>query len=443
MKRAPIALWLILFGAAAAAGQAAGPPGPGMPSDALRIALATEDYPVTPGDAYTLTWWQADTPETASLVVSSSCSIDMGIFGSVDADGITATRLKSIVRDRVSAMYARGFPSLTLAAPGEFRVKVSGEVAATAWVPAWGLSRLSEVVAAAALPSASLRDVQVLDSRGGSSRYDLFQAARQGTQSQDPLVHPGESVVLGRAATVVRIAGEVRRPGVYQLLPGDTLGSLVNMYSGGPAPGADTAHVAVDGAAGTRVLDLAENDASAASLADGDSVRVPALLQTLPLIYVEGAVAGAPGSPGTNRLALRLRDGETLRDVVLQAWDSLSPLADLGAASLVRGDGSGTTRVDLRATLTGRDPANEPSLRPFDRIVIPAVPQAEVGAAPPAGSAPAALAAPVASAAPAASAASGPQASGPQWLSTLSSVLLTLAATVVALAVLTTHAGNH
>ncbi len=87
------------------------------------------------------------------------------------------------------------------------------------------------------------------------------------------------------------------------------------------------------------------------------------------------APATAPGTlPGDyNRITHTFTQGETLLDALLAVRGSLSPMADLKDASILRAAGSNVRWVNLEAALANPEtsPAREILLQPFDRIVIP------------------------------------------------------------------------
>ena len=194
-----------------------------------RLAISNESYPVTPGDVYGLKYQQGDATVTVSLLVEGDYSINLGVFGKRDASKMTFIQLKRSVEQAILAGYPRSMPSVTISSLGIFSVHVVGEAIRADYVTAWGFSRVSDVIRDLRSPSTSLRNVQIVSKGGGSARYDLFKAIRLGTGSEDPFVRPGDTVVLHRNARSVEIEGEVFRPGIYELLPGEQLDDLVGV----------------------------------------------------------------------------------------------------------------------------------------------------------------------------------------------------------------------
>ena len=242
------ALIFILLLPAAAFAQS--PPGDGeadraaapeLPQARAVLAMTRPDYPVSPGDVYRLSWAQAGELQRTDLIVDSERLVSLGMFGEVDAAGMTFTELRAEVRERVTAQYPGSYPQLVIRSLGEYEVAVRGAASSTRRVRIDGLTRLSSVFERRAADYASERRVVVVDAGGGERAYDLYSARREGDLDEDPYVRPDEAVRFEPAERTATISGRVRRPGEYQLLPGEGVAELVERYAGGLTREADAA----------------------------------------------------------------------------------------------------------------------------------------------------------------------------------------------------------
>jgi len=396
-KRATV-LFLLLLALARLAAQGGAAPAPASAgadeaTGRVRIAISSIEYPVTPGDVYQLTYRQA-TGETMTrdIVVNGDYSIDFGIFGKIDASGLTFAELKDRAENLIMESYTRSLPSLTLMATGIFRVSVRGEVARIEYPTAWGLSRLSEVVERVRGPHASLRIVEVTTRSGETRHCDLLKAARLGLVDQDPLVRPGDAITLHLATRIVELSGEVYQPGRYELAPQEGLRDLIEVFGGGLTARAEPARVRIDRATerGFRsdYVSIPSAYETGPTLNFGDAVIVSSRMERRPVVWFEGAVvppaprptgetsgaiAAAPyadeGDHG--RIACPIFEGEMLSDALASVKGMISPAADLASASLIRKSEPDVILVDLQALLSGANPASDRALAANDRLVIP------------------------------------------------------------------------
>ena len=258
----------------------------------LQLAVSNENYPVTPGDIYRLSFSAAGTPVSNQVIVESDYSINLGIFGEIDARGINFPELKKQIERLILEGYPRSLPSLSLISIGTFQVPVVGEIPRTRYVTAWGLSRLSEIVNDVIGRHSSLRDVRVISRNGTWREFDLWMANYKGDLTQNPYVRPGDRVEISRVEKEIRINGEVYRPGRYQLQSGESLQD-VEFFSGGFTPLADLNRITVERYSGEEaeliVLDYDEYNTTF-EFEDRDIVTVPSKRSEDLQVTVVGAV---------------------------------------------------------------------------------------------------------------------------------------------------------
>ncbi len=353
----------------------------------LSLSKSRQNYPVTPGDAYKLSYRSAGAETSTEVFVESDYTLNLSVFGKVSAAGLTFPQLKARVETIIATAYPNSLPYLEIKAVGVFQVYVRGEVPRTMFATAWGMSRLSEVLLEHVGPSSSLRRVGVLNS-GGTRYYDLFKGLYEGALEEDPFVKPGDEIVVYRRSREVEVKGEVFRPGKYQILEGESLADVIERYGRGLTPLADGSRVTVArvsaGRAEGLVVDLA-GGATSVEMRDGDSVTVRSADDALPTVVFEGAVvAGVIGGGAVttvtttdvieepyNQITYRFRPGETLYEALIAVRDRLSSSANLAGAYIVRKGVAQEIPADLEGMLYRQ--VTEPVIRlaASDRIVIP------------------------------------------------------------------------
>jgi Periplasmic protein involved in polysaccharide export len=215
------------------------------PSMRVQVALATPDYPVTPGDVYRLDFLRSEGAVTANLIVDAEYSVSLPNLGRISCKGQTFLGLRKIIETKIAEAYPYSSPQVVIASCGVFPITITGEVVETKIVYAWGLTRLSELWTGVT-PYASRRDVRVYTQNGSSSKYDLFLVDRNGDLSQNPYLHPFDRVVFSRYDRQMKVQGEIKREGQYTVLPGEGLKELIEYYGDGFTVDADPTRIRIE-----------------------------------------------------------------------------------------------------------------------------------------------------------------------------------------------------
>lgn len=342
-----------------------------IPTDAVLQAIGSENYPVTPGDTFTLSYFEGKNPVTLALQADSDCKVVIPSVGVVDASDMTYRQFKSDVEKLVSSYYSFSAPQLTLSGCGMFTIKIAGQVTYAQYVTAWGLSRLSDLCMYAT-PYASTREVSITFADGSSNTYDLFNALRNGVDADDPLLSPGCTVTFNSASSIVSLSGSVRRTGVYQMRPDQTLYDLVNDYGYGLLANADSQSINVagyyDGVYRIQSFDLEQ--AKTYIPADGDSVTVSASAQSRPFVTITGAIASPASNTisSANKVSYSFIPGETALQLVRSISHMLLPTSDLSSVYVLR-DGK-KIAVDASQALSTAE-KGDVVLEQGDTVVIP------------------------------------------------------------------------
>lgn len=354
------------------------------PEARVLAAIGSGDYPVTPGDVYSLSYINGQTPVLNELQVDGAYSVTIPGVGVVDGAGLTYGQMKSAIENLVLLYHPYSLPQCKLIGTGVFSVVVKGEVSSTQRIPAWGLSRLSSVVGTAT-PYASTRSIEIQHQDGSSSDYDLYNALRNGDLSQDPLLAPGDVVVLKKASRIIVLEGDVYRPGTYQPLAGQQLSALLDSYGGGLLSSADSSRVRVeryDSAA--RVWDATFVNSKTDGnypLVNLDRVVIEKLVPATQSVTIEGAIAVNRStttntdtvsyltSTTTSKIIYQFYPGETLLDMLRAISYRFNTTSDLASVYLVR-DGN-MIPINAQQILYGDGKGGDMPLQGGDRFVIP------------------------------------------------------------------------
>lgn len=305
------------------------------------------DYPLGPGDTIVLDVW-GDTVFRAERKLDLEGGVNLPDVGRVVLAGMTLEEARGTLRRRLSRVYsgfaddedrATTFLSVTLGDLRVIRVFVVGRARRPG---GYDLSAASTVFhslffAGGPTEKGSLRDIRVV--RGGKevARLDVYEYLRTGRREGDVRLENDDTIFIPPCGPRVAVRGEVRQPGLYEMIPGETLSDLVEL-SGGFTELSYKGRIQIERILGPEeqeaslndreVLDLPWDRAKSQVMQDGDSVEVFGIPDRM-RNFVE--IQGEVRRPGR----YEWREGAHLTDLVKQAGGILET-AVLERAEIVR-----------------------------------------------------------------------------------------------------------
>lgn len=339
----------------------------------VNLAITTPDYPVTPGDIYILNFFNSIISKSIILRVSSNGSVDISSFGTVDTNGMLYTDFVEVVKNKIDASYEDTHTQISIRSVGTFQVQITGEVKTSKLLNVCGLSRLSTILEQNRTSYTSIRNIEVIDSNGKKHIYDLFKAERSGELDQDPYIRPGDKIVLLKYDRQVSITGEVRRPGTYQLLTGETLFDLVEFYGDGITPYADTNFEITKWdkdkllSEYIQYVDYNETNTNKVELNNLDKIKINSRARQQQMVYFEGAVNGN----STSIVKYQISKGELLSSAIRFLEDNFPKEADLENTYIEKSGELKHIFIDLVDLLYNNNKNIDIVLEHNDRIIIP------------------------------------------------------------------------
>jgi len=344
---------------------------------AATLALSP-DYALGPGDSLILYVWNIPGTalyDSATLVVDRTGSVFVPRVGSVPLQGLTLAQAQEVLRRRLARYYSGFELRLALAELRAISVYVVGEVARPGAFSISPFSTVLDGLFAAGGPTkmGTLRSIRLTRNGRTVGAIDLYEFLLRGEQNIGPTLQAGDTIFVPPIGPVAAVAGEVKRPAIYELHPGTSVGALIAM-AGGPLPTAQLDRVQVErvqGAAGKVILDLplgvGRGGEESELLRDGDLVTVfPAQDRLQNAVTLEGFVR-TPGQYGW-KPGMRLSD--------LLKPEALLPEAYRNQVEIIRIKPDFTREVipvdlrDLWSSNPSPSPARDVILQPLDRITV-------------------------------------------------------------------------
>ncbi len=329
-------------------------------------------YIIGPGDEIVVRMW-GRVEGTQRMVVDRDGKIFLPKFGSLYVAGKTFEEVKGFLKSKVSTI-AEVSSDVTLGQMKGIRVSVVGEVRSPGWYNVSSLHTALQVLAAAGRIKdiGSLRSIRIL--RGGklAEEIDLYDFLLRGDTRADIRLLQGDVIFVPVVGRLTAIAGEVRRPAIYELKGENSLLELVQL-SGGFTPAAYKRRVQVERLEGNTsriVLDTDADDLQkglkAFDLADGDLVRVfPIVLADENAVRLEGNVR----RPGKYELKAGMTVGTLLPDEKVFLPETYFDYALL--TRLVPPDlHKEVVPVNLREIVLERKAGSDVSLMPRDTLRV-------------------------------------------------------------------------
>jgi protein involved in polysaccharide export with SLBB domain len=297
------------------------------------------DYPVGPGDSFTVTLWgrvNAQYPVT----VDRNGKIVLPEVGVLEVGGMTFGRMEEYLEHEFSRKHTDFKMAVTMGKLRTIRVYVVGEAQTPGSFTLSSLSTVINAIFAAGGPTknGTLREIRLLRNEGKASTIDLYDFLLGGDKSSDIRLQDGDTIFIPLIGPVAGVAGNVKRPAIYEMFGPMTLAQVLDLAGGVTYAGwlqrvqveridNHRSRIVVDFDI-SQDTDVGKQQALGTIMKDGDVVKV---FSVSPLeqnvVYLEGHVV-RPGK-------YELKPGLRLRDI-LSSYDVLQAQPNLEYGEIVR-----------------------------------------------------------------------------------------------------------
>lgn len=309
-----------------------------------------------------------------NLQVGRDGIINFPKLGPISVAGLTFEDAQLLIQSRVDQQLIGVNAMVSMGRLRAMNIFMAGEVNVPGAYSVSALTTITQALfqAGGVTDIGSLRDIQVKRAGQLVARFDVYDLLLKGDISDDIRLQSGDVVFVPPYRALVTLMGEVKRPGIYEVAQGETLGQMVGM-AGGYKSSAFAGELVLIKKRNPGELPVAINiragdDAQLQTqMSNGDIVRVLPLGDNIEnLVTLEGALA-RPGVYGWKK-GLRVSDliGDFRRDLLASA--------DLGYSLIVR---EKNDRLDIEViqfslvdALTGKGGANDPQLQPRDKVLV-------------------------------------------------------------------------
>jgi len=196
------------------------------------------DYILGPGDTLTIDVW-GSIQARSQVEVDRNGEISIPKVGPVNVWGLNFGQAKDAINKAIGRLYKGYELNITLGKLRTIEVFVVGEVASPGVYSVSSLATVINALSAAGGPSknGSLREIKVLKGGKVSQIIDLYDVFLSGDRSSDIRLGNGDTIFVPVIGPVVAVAGELKRPGIYELKDNNTLRHVLDMAGGITAVG--------------------------------------------------------------------------------------------------------------------------------------------------------------------------------------------------------------
>ncbi|MGD8834064.1 MAG: SLBB domain-containing protein, partial [Desulfobacteraceae bacterium] len=296
--------------------------------------------------------------------------------GSLTVAQLTFKEAKQLLKKKFKEYYPHFSMSLTMDQLRSIQVFVIGEVQRPGTYSISGLSTVIDALYASGGPrkTGTLRNIKVTRNSETIATLDLYSFLIDGRKGTDIRLRSGDTVFVPVIGTVAGIAGNVRRPAIYEMNSATTIGRLFEL-SGGVMPTGHLQNVVVERVSHNRrrIIKSFNLDDSRAPkdhqmddlLVDGDVVKVfPVHRQIRQVVFLEGHVKYPR--------EYEYRSGMRVKDLIA-SYDTLLPEPYLQRAEIIRlappDQHPEIIEFGLGALLDG-DESQNVELQDMDRVMV-------------------------------------------------------------------------
>ena len=285
----------------------------------LRIPTP-KDYQLGPDDEVLIDV-SGNSEASYRLKVSPEGRIRIPIAGPVAVNGLTIEQAKKmIVRKLSGTIYSdinRGgtHVEVTLGSIRSIKVTIIGEATLPGAYTLPSLASAYNALYACGGPNlnGSYRNIQVIRNNNPVATIDIYQYLMTGSKKSDIRLMDQDVIKINTYSVRIELKGEVKRPGLYDVVKGESLGQLLR-YAGGFTDNAYTAKIQVfrNTDKDRQVTTLSESSLENSIPRRGDTYIIGKILNRFTnRISIKGAVY-RPGE-------YELRDGMSLKDLIAEA----------------------------------------------------------------------------------------------------------------------------
>lgn len=317
-------------------------------TDTLAYAPVGPSYVVAPGDEVKINLW-GYSEIRATLVVNRDGNLTLPQAGTVAAAGLTFSELQQTIDNAYRRILNDFELNVTMGKLHTITVYVTGHAARPGAYAVSSMATLIDVISQAGGPSlsGSMRAIEVKRGNKKIATLDVYNLLLKGDRKGDTRLTEGDVIFIPTVGPLVAVAGNVKRPAIYELKGKENKLSDVISLAGELTAGAYKGRIQIVRVENNTFRTAFESDlnspaSKAQKLQDGDLLKIFAV----PGDAYNVRIAGAVMQPGVYPIEPGVT---TLTDLLKRAGGLLYTASEEGELTRidVSQEGPVTTRIKL------------------------------------------------------------------------------------------------
>ncbi len=265
----------------------------------LNLGPVPSTYILGPGDQVRVQVWGQVNFSTYARIDRTG-GIYLPQVGEVHLAGLPVSSLEQALTSAVGHVFRNFHLSASVAQIRSIQVYVVGDARRPGVYTISSLSTLMDALFASGgpAPDGSMRNIELRRNGKVITHFDLYNVLLAGNRSHDAHLRSGDVIFIPPVGPQAAVTGSVKNPAIYELLPGETFGQLIQ-DAGGPSAIAARSYISVD-----RIVNHQDREAMQVSfnsaglstpVTDGDLIRIHAIA---PLYKDTVTIRGNTANPG-------------------------------------------------------------------------------------------------------------------------------------------------
>ncbi len=169
-----------------------------------------------------------------NLIINQEGNLYIPKVGGIDLKNTTLAEGKDKIINAVNRFYKNVEVFVTLIDFRKIKVSLLGNVRKPSSQILPANARLMDLISLSEglTETSNYRNIKILNRNGEEKIYDLLSFLRYGDKTQNPYLSEGDVVIIDKVDKIVTIYGEVKYPGVYEFVDGETVTNLINLAGG-------------------------------------------------------------------------------------------------------------------------------------------------------------------------------------------------------------------